>query len=125
MKMHAVRCALSAAVILASALAAAPARADDVARGKYLVTRMGMCADCHGAKYEGTYLGFLAPHMPVAYRAPKIAGLPMFKTDAAAATFFMTGKMPAGKKPPRPPMPGYRMNADDARAVVAYLRSLK
>jgi hypothetical protein len=43
-------------------------------------------------------------------------------TDAQALTFLTTGKKPDGTTP-RPPMPDYRFNDEDARAVLAYLRA--
>ncbi|MEJ1973604.1 MAG: hypothetical protein WDM96_14425 [Lacunisphaera sp.] len=55
--------------------------------------------------------------------APAIAGLEGFTTEQAVK-FLMTGERPSGVAP-RPPMPEYRMNRDDAQAVVAYLKSLK
>jgi cytochrome c553 len=117
----------AAAALLAAGLGAAhapAARADALLdRGAYLVNGVGMCGDCHGAKLQGDTLGFLAPKLPLAYKSPKIAGLPMFKTDAEAVTFFESGKTPSGK-PALPPMPHYRLNAGDAHALVAYLRSL-
>ena len=38
--------------------------------------------------------------------------------------FLMTGERPNGLPPTFPPMPPYRMNVEDAQAVVAYLRTL-
>lgn len=104
-----------------------------IARGKYLVQRVAMCGDCHtprddkgmplpGKELAGAPLGFkpLAP-MPWAPTAPEIAGLPGWK-DAQIVTFLTTGKLDG--REPNPPMPGYRFSGPDARAVVAYLRSL-
>jgi hypothetical protein len=59
--------------------------------------------------------------MPWADKSPDIAGLPGW-TDEQAITFFMTGKLNGAA--PRPPMPAFRFNKEDARAVTAYLRSL-
>jgi hypothetical protein len=39
------------------------------------------------------------------------------------STFLQTAKNPRGGKA-GPPMPAYRLNADDADAVAAYLKSL-
>jgi hypothetical protein len=61
--------------------------------------------------------------LPIAYAAPKLAGLPQL-SNAEATAFFQTGMLPGGK-PARPPMPQYRFNHDDAAAIVAYLKSLK
>jgi mono/diheme cytochrome c family protein len=104
-----------------------------IARGRYLVERVGMCGDCHtehdqqGKPVAGKWLkGAVLPFkptvpMPWADKSPAIAGLPGW-TDAQAITFFTTGKLNGAS--PRPPMPEYRLNDADARALVAYLRSL-
>ena len=107
-----------------------------VARGKYLVDNIGQCGDCHTPmndkgqfipeKYlQGTELPFkpLAAVPNWADKSANIAGLPGW-TDNDAVKFFMTGLAQNGL-PARPPMPQYRYSRDDARAVVAYLRSLK
>lgn len=110
---------LAAAVALAAEPApksrASPAQ---VARGKYLVEQVGMCADCHSPRdqkgefirekwLQGSELDFKAtvPMPKWAAVSPPIAGLP-------------------GWSEANPPMPQYRMTRDDATAVVAYLRSL-
>jgi len=106
-----------------------------IARGRYLVEGVGLCADCHTPRNEkgefvtaqwlrGAMIGF-TPAMPMpvwAPVAPPIAGLPSM-TDEQAVHFLMEGKRPDGSQP-RPPMPPYRLNAEDARAMVAYLKSL-
>jgi mono/diheme cytochrome c family protein len=106
-----------------------------VARGKYLVEQVAMCIDCHSPRDEkgqfvrarwlhGTPLDFknTVPMPKWAPIAPPIAGLPGW-TAEQGVTFLMTGKAPDGELPD-PPMPLYRMNRDDAVAVVAYLKSL-
>lgn len=112
--------------------AASPAQ---IARGKYLVEKAGLCGDCHtptGEKGEpvkeqwlkGATLGF-KPTEPVpgwADKAPNIAGLPGLEKDAAIK-LLMTG-IGANGLPSRPPMPQYRFNVQDAQAIVAYLKSL-
>lgn len=112
----------------------APSPQQLVARGKYLVENVGMCQDCHTpmtptgpdpARWlQGAELPF-APTVPMpvwASAAPAIAGLPSLEDDEALA-LLTTGALPGGTTL-RPPMPHYRFNQDDARAVVAYLRSL-
>jgi len=107
-----------------------------VARGKYLVDNVGQCGDCHTPmndkgqfiqeKYlQGTELPFkpLAPVPNWADKSANIAGLPGW-TEADAVKFFTTG-LAANGLPARPPMPQYRYSREDAKAVVAYLRSLK
>lgn len=141
---HPVRCfpafaphlagAFLAATVLVS-MGAATRRDQEVERGRYLVHRVGLCIDCHSPRDErgqfivdrhltGSVLGFTptAP-MPWAPAAPVIAGLEGYTTDQAVK-FLMTGERPGGV-PPRPPMPEYRLNREDAEAVVAYLKSLK
>lgn len=51
-------------------------------------------------------------------------GLPSYATDAAAVKFLETGTNAEGKLA-MAPMPQFRLNHEDALAVVAYLRSLK
>jgi hypothetical protein len=50
--------------------------------------------------------------------------LPTYARDDQAIAFFETGTNSLGK-PALPPMPQFRLNHEDAVAVVAYLRSLK
>ena len=103
-------------------------------RGRYLVENVGLCADCHTPRTEkGEFdrarwlLGAALPFaptvpMPWAPAAPPIAGLPSMD-DAQALAFLQTGKRADGSAP-RPPMPEFRFDANDASAVIAYLRSL-
>lgn len=105
-----------------------------IKRGRYLVEGVGLCADCHTPRNEkgefltalslrGAPIGFTpAMPMPWAPVAPPIAGLPSM-TAEQAVQFLMQGKRPDGSLP-RPPMPPYRLNEGDARAMVAYLKSL-
>jgi mono/diheme cytochrome c family protein len=125
--------ALSAVALIAVGFQAAqsPAQADQsqVDRGMYLTGPAGQCSDCHGTGLVGAPLTFkpagpLPPGLQFADAAPSLVGLTMFKSDQDAATFFQTGKLPGGGSA-RLPMPQYRFNADDAQAIVAYLRSLK
>ena len=107
-----------------------------VKRGEYLVENVAVCTDCHTERdwkgtlnrekwLRGNTLEFKPTRwMPWGPVAPDIAGLPQFKTDEEAITFFMTGKNAAGKEP-RPPMQKAKLTREDAQAVVAYLRSLK
>jgi mono/diheme cytochrome c family protein len=116
-------------------LSAAPApSAAKIAHGKYLVENVARCGDCHsphdekgepisGKALTGSALSFkpVTP-MPVwADKAPNIAGLRGW-TEDAAVKFMMTG-IAYNDLPARPPMPQYRLNQEDAAAVVAYLIS--
>jgi mono/diheme cytochrome c family protein len=107
-----------------------------VTRGKYLVERVGKCADCHSPRNErGEFIRarwlegsplFFKPIQPIpvwADVAVPIAGLPGWN-EADAIRFFATG-IDLGGKPARPPMPAFRFTEKDAAAVVAYLKSLK
>jgi mono/diheme cytochrome c family protein len=115
---------LAAGIMAAMATSRSAAQGDNlIARGSYLVGPAGRCADCHGENLHGQFLGFLKPGMPVSYNSANIAGLKQLST-AAAVTFMATGALPNGKQA-APPMPQYRFNTDDARAIVAYLKSLK
>lgn len=115
--------------------AMAGAGADLVARGRYLVENVGMCADCHtprdekgqfvdGRWLKGSPLAF-QPTVPMPWSpvAPQIAGLPTM-TAEQASHFLQTGVRADGSRA-LPPMPLFRFGADDANAVVAYLKSLE
>ena len=60
---------------------------------------------------------------PWAAVAPPIAGGPVNYTDEQFAAFLQTGMRPDGSHP-RPPMPAFRFNEEDSRAVVAYIKTL-
>jgi mono/diheme cytochrome c family protein len=104
-------------------------------RGKYLVTQVGLCQDCHTPRnqagnyvedkwLEGAPIMFTpSVNMPWAGTAPPIAGLEGW-SEPQIIKFLTTGVDRDGKQA-RPPMPTYRFNHADAKAVAAYLRSLK
>jgi mono/diheme cytochrome c family protein len=60
---------------------------------------------------------------PLANYAPALAGGPANYTEEQFVSFLQDGVRPDGSQP-RPPMPAYRLNEEDARAVVAYINSL-
>jgi cytochrome c553 len=105
-----------------------------VERGEYLVTGVGGCNDCHtpmtpsgpdmSHALQGATLIF-APtiEMPWAPVAPPIAGIPAHYTEDQFAALLQTGARADGSRP-LPPMPQFRMNEDDARAVTAYIATL-
>lgn len=107
-------------------VSSSPATTDarTIEHGRYLVQQAALCGDCHGSRLHGDRLDFLAPGLPVARYAPRIAGLPQFATAAQAVTFMETGVTPGGKQA-RPPMPQYRFTPVDAVAIVAYLKQLR
>jgi cytochrome c553 len=106
-----------------------------VDRGDYLVNGVVLCGDCHTPRVEGAGEGGppdLARRLqgapvpvppPLANFAPALAGGPANYTEAQFITFMQTGVRPDGSQP-RPPMPPYRLNEDDARAVAAYINTL-
>ena len=115
-----------------------PTQAELVAHGQYIVTSVGGCNDCHtpmtaqgpdmSHSLQGAPLGIellpqLRSQIPWAEAAPQIAGGPANYTDEQFAHFLQTGEKPDGSHA-RPPMPQFRMNADDARAVVAYIKTV-
>ena len=116
------------------ALPAPPTKAD-VERGRYLVEEVAKCPECHtprkpNGELDGAAWLRGAPIwiQPVARipnwadRAPALAGLPSF-TDAQAEKVLEDGTGPNGEEL-RPPMHIYHMSPPDARAIVAYLKSL-
>ena len=125
----------AAGAFASRALASKPSTPAVVERGRYLVEQIGMCADCHTPRMQtgefdrsrwlmGAPILF-TPSVPMpawAPAAPTIAGLETF-TDEEAVRFLSTGLTQTDDHA-RPPMPEYRMSEDDAKAVVAYLRSL-
>jgi mono/diheme cytochrome c family protein len=146
------RCALSIVVLViaswwsagAQAPGASPPLARDVAelrkgnveRGRYLVEQVAMCVECHSERDDsGTiipgrkYLGGQIPTGPAwardwATRAPRNAGLPGYD-DAAAVRLLMQGAVARDGRQLQPPMPRFRMTAEDAADVIAFMRSLQ
>jgi mono/diheme cytochrome c family protein len=107
-----------------------------VERGMYIVHHVAMCIYCHTPKdadgeldqqqlVQGAPIPVESPYPRVkwAFQAPKIAGLPGGWTEDDTARFLQTGVTPTGRTP-QPPMPPFRMNEEDARAVAAYLKSI-
>ena len=105
-----------------------------VARGEYLVNNIGGCNDCHtpmtpqgpdmARALQGSTLVF-APTIPMPWGAvaPSIAGIPAGYTQEQFAAFLQTGVKPDGSHP-LPPMPAFRLNEEDARAMTAYIATV-
>jgi mono/diheme cytochrome c family protein len=123
-------------VLVVCALAAS----DKVARGKYLVEEVAKCQNCHTpqmpdgqldrAKWlKGSVIGF-QPVEPVKdwhKTSPDLTpGSRLWQRwgEKGLVTFFKTGLGPSGHHAD-PPMPTYTLEADDAEAIVDYLKSLK
>jgi mono/diheme cytochrome c family protein len=107
----------------------------DVARGKYLVEKVAMCGECHTPRQSNGALdqsralegapvilrpASANPNWPLT--APRIGGTPP-ASDADIVKLLTTGIWTNGE-PLRFPMMPFRMTEEDARAVVAYLKSL-
>lgn len=114
---------------------AAPAPADPVERGRYIVEDVAMCWRCHSPLdahgdrdrthwLHGGAVGMRStvPGVDWAIVAPRIAGAPP-GTDAQFVTLMMTGISRTGA-PPRQPMPQFHLTQTDAEAVLAYLKSI-
>jgi mono/diheme cytochrome c family protein len=111
-------------------------RAALVARGQYLVENVAMCVQCHTPRNQAGELDrtqlFRGAPIPIqgppfldmnwAVKAPNIVGL-LGYTEEDAIRLLTEGLNRTGAHP-KPPMPPFRMNQEDAAAVVAYLKSL-
>jgi mono/diheme cytochrome c family protein len=104
-------------------------------RGRYLVERVVMCGECHstrdqsgnivaGTRFKGGPMP-VRPTWPVDWpnAFPRIAGLPGY-TDEQATRLLTQGAIKRDGTQLRMPMPRFRMSAQDAADVIAYLRSL-
>ena len=111
------------------------AEQNSIARGKYLVDEVAKCAECHTPRDASGNLDahawlqgapiWIMPVRPIqnwADRAPALAGLPSF-TDVQMERVLEKGSGPEGEVL-RPPMHTYHMAPEDAKAIIAYLKSL-
>jgi mono/diheme cytochrome c family protein len=112
------------------------AEAATIARGPYIVNDVALCWRCHtpldaaGSPDRTRWLMGapvrIRPSVPTdawALIAPRLAGSPP-GTDAQFVILLMTGISRTGA-PPMPPMPQFHMTRADAKAVLAYLKSLE
>lgn len=131
------------AVLALSLAVTAPflARASENAeRGKYLVEEVGKCQDCHTPRLEdgtfdrskwlkGAVLGF-QPIQPIKdwhKTSPDLTPGSRLWTrwqEKGLLEFLKTGLGPSGHQAD-PPMPTYTLKAEDAEAIVEYLKTLK
>jgi len=127
-----VAAALACAVLGGCAQQDAPLSGEALAqRGDYLVNGVVLCGDCHTPRISDTELderrrlqGAPLPGPPnFAQFAPALAGIPANYTEEQFIAFLQTGVRPDGTHP-LPPMPPYRLNEEDARAVSAYIAAL-
>lgn len=106
-----------------------------IAHGKYIVEGVAMCGMCHTPRTDSGEIDsahtldgaavWLMPAHPAEnwpLKAPRLAGTPP-AGDEDMVRLLTTGIWTDGTHL-RPPMPQFRMNREDAEAVVAYLRSL-
>jgi len=108
-------------------------------RGKYLVEEVARCQECHTPLLESgefdtskwmkgaTLVGIPATAIPDWHqKAPDITSTSRlwerWKVEGFAK-FLETSKNPRGGKA-GPPMPAYKLSAEDAAAMTAYLKSL-
>jgi mono/diheme cytochrome c family protein len=104
-------------------------------RGKYIVTEVAKCGNCHTPRtpsgeidYDRWLAGGPVPYLPAQpgqdwpLLCPRIGGLPP-ATDAQMITLLTTGIWTTGV-PLRSPMPEFHMTRADAEAVLAYLKSV-
>ncbi len=121
-------------VVSAQTKVAAPERGE-VERGRYLVEEVAKCPECHTPRNERGELradawlrGASVWIKPVAAipnwadNAPALAGFPSF-TEEQGERILEQGTGPQGEEL-RPPMHIYHMNHADAKAIIAYLKSL-
>jgi len=82
---------------------------DNVERGRLLVT--SLCGECHAVGRTGA-----SPH----------AGAPTFRSiDERADLDEFVDRLRAGLQSSHADMPSFRFSREDARAAVAYLRSIQ
>ena len=129
------RTALTLALFVPLAGVAAEGSGANAEHGRYLVHGVAMCVQCHSPRDErgalvptqllaGAPVPVTSPfrNLTFATAAPKIAGLPGYTEKEGIR--LVTEGLARDRRTPRPPMPPFRMTAEDARDVVSYLRSL-
>ena len=106
-----------------------------IERGRYLVEDVAMCGECHSPRRSDGELDrnawlqggpvWIVPVQKIpnwADHVPPLAGMPTF-TDEQFERVLEQGIGPQGETL-RPPMHIYHMHPDDAKAILAYLKSL-
>ncbi len=113
-----------------------PGGVGNAERGKYIVHNVAQCVQCHTPRDEhgalltdkllrGAPIPLRSPFpgQQWAFQAPRIAGMPGYSEDDGVR--LLTSGIARNGQPPLPPMPQFRMTEQDARDVVAYLKSLQ
>src|ERR1700746_2667699 len=106
------------------------------ARGKYIVEGVARCEQCHTPvdsngnpdetrRLQGAPIRWVpaVPDSNWPLQTPRIGGVPLPASDDDMVKLLMTGIWTNGEHL-RAPMPQFRMERQDAEAVVAYLKSL-
>ena len=119
-----------------NAAPAIPATQAEIVRGKYIVENVAMCPQCHTPRNNDGTLDhahelqggseFFQPPAPDPnwpLKAPRIGGDPP-ASDPDMVKLLTTGIWTDGKPLHLPMMP-FRMSEADAKAVLAYLKSVK
>ncbi|MGH9581355.1 MAG: c-type cytochrome [Bryobacteraceae bacterium] len=116
------------------------ANSGQVARGRYLAEVIARCQDCHTPALpsgeadrnrwlKGARLDFKPTAAVPGWQDVTPNLTPdsfLWKSWGESGVFkFLTTGLTSSGQPARPPMPAYKMKPADARAVIAYLRSLK
>jgi hypothetical protein len=104
-------------------------------RGQYLTEQVAMCVQCHSPKddagrviperkFQGAPIPVASPYgaRDWAVEAPALAGLEYY--DREAFVRLLTEGIARDGEPPQPPMPPFRMSAEDAGAIYDYLSGL-
>jgi len=123
----------------AAALQAPPAtdiamQAGNVEHGQYIAEHVAMCVECHSGRdtdgnivpalrYHGGPLPFVPPSGEWATQVPRNGGLPGY-TDAMAMRLLTQGAIGRDGRQLKLPMPRFRMTAQDAADVIAFLRAV-
>lgn len=107
----------------------------EIERGRYLVEEVAKCPECHtprnqnGELRQDAWLSgspvWIRPVAPIqnwADHAPALAGFPSF-TEEQGERILEKGTGPESEEL-RPPMHIYHMKHEDAKAIIAYLKSL-
>jgi mono/diheme cytochrome c family protein len=107
----------------------------EIERGRYLLEEVAKCPECHtprdaagdlkrDAWLQGASI-WITPVQPIRNwtdQAPALAGFPSF-TEVEGEPILEMGTGPQGEVL-RPPMHTYHMKHEDAKAIIAYLKSL-
>ena len=106
----------------------------NIAHGQYIAEHVAMCVECHSPRDESgrilhgqEFMGAPLPMNPPpgwATRVPRNRGL-LGYSDAQAIRLLTEGAIGRHNEQLLLPMPRFRMNAQDAADVIAFLRSLQ